>query len=255
MISADVLLAVLLAPTKVGSAAAAGPEMAKPPNRIYARTGEENRNQDFLRQQIMEMLLQRGGESLVRLAQQQGIDAALKELNDSEKGFQNPQDGASAPGLNSIPQTPPLSPARDGFGRKYYTDDGPGFRYVTTDFGPTQPLPDDYDSGPSQATKRSQTFPIDRYSSTGPAAFFAAIEAGDIATIKRLLQDGADLEMINEYDRTPLWRAVEIGQRSIVRLLLEKGASTKTQNAYGQDILGWAVVNSRDDVIEMLGYN
>lgn len=241
----------MLAPTKVRSVAAAEAEIntSKPPNWVYSKSREESLNQNLLLQQIMEMLLQQGGQSLARLAQQQGIEAALKELHDSKKRLQSPQDGVN------IPQTPPMSPIRDGFGSRGYADDGPSFRHVVTECGPSQPMPDDYDSGPSLAPKRSQTFPINRHSSTGPAVFFAAIEAGDIATIKRLLQAGADLEMIDEFGRTPLWRAVEIGQRSVVKLLLDKGANTRAQNAYGQDILGWAVDRHRGDVIEMLGYN
>lgn len=194
----------------------------------YLESGEEIRNKDHLFQQFMEMLLQQGGSSLEILAQKQSIEASLKNQ--------------------------PFTP-QDGIECKGYADDGRGTRFNTTEFAPTQPLSNDDDSGPSPGIKRGQTFPMDEYSSTNRAVLFDAIVEGNIATIKRLLQNGLDLEMIDEFGLTPLWRAVISGQRHVIQLLIEKGASIEAKNHHGQNILGWAVAKDRIDLIELLGYN
>ncbi|KAH8121751.1 hypothetical protein FP744_10002250 [Trichoderma asperellum] len=194
----------------------------------YLESGEEIRNKDHLFQQFMEMLLQQGRSSLEILAQKQSIEASLKNQ--------------------------PFTP-QDGIECKGYADDGRGTRFNTTEFAPTQPLSNDGDSGPSPGIKRGQTFPMDEYSSTNRAVLFDAIVEGNIATIKRLLQNGLDLEMIDEFGLTPLWRAVISGQRHVIQLLIEKGASIEAKNHHGQNILGWAVAKDRIDLIELLGYN
>ncbi|KAL7944985.1 hypothetical protein V8C42DRAFT_358085 [Trichoderma barbatum] len=86
-------------------------------------------------------------------------------------------------------------------------------------------------------------------------ALFSAIEQGNAATVERLLEDGADIEMIDGSGRTPLWCAVQIGRRDVIQVLLDKGADIDTHNAYGQSILAWAVENHRNEVIDMLGYS
>ncbi|KAL7796732.1 hypothetical protein V8C37DRAFT_420103 [Trichoderma ceciliae] len=85
-------------------------------------------------------------------------------------------------------------------------------------------------------------------------AFFSAVETGNISVINRLLENGADLEMIDEFGRTPLWCAVQIGRRDVIHILLDKGADTEAQNAYGQTILAWAVEMHRNEIIDILGF-
>lgn len=84
--------------------------------------------------------------------------------------------------------------------------------------------------------------------------FFTAIEKGKISDINRMLEDGADLEMIDRTGRTPLWCAVQNGRRDVIKILLAKGANTEAHNAYGQTLLSWAVETNRNEVIDMLGY-
>jgi hypothetical protein len=197
-------------------------------------------------------------EYLIKMVQQGGPDAvdAMRALFNNKRLKMN-QKGPNAPqssNLNSNPLTPPLSPEYDNYG---CAEDGrhlqPAKSSKTTNFAPTQPLPGHDDSGPTLGMKRSQTFPTNRYSSGG-RAIFEAIEAGDIAAIKRLLEDGTDLEMADESGRTPLWRAVQIGQRDVIKMLIDKGANIESKNA-GQDILGWAVDMRRTDIVELLGYS
>lgn len=82
--------------------------------------------------------------------------------------------------------------------------------------------------------------------------YFRAIEIRDIPRIRKLIEDGADLETTDELGRTPLWHAVIIGHRKIIQLLLDNGANTEAQNDDAQDILGWAVASNRYDIIEIL---
>lgn len=82
--------------------------------------------------------------------------------------------------------------------------------------------------------------------------YFRAIEIRDIPRIRKLIEDGADLETTDELGRTPLWHAVIIGHYNIIRLLIDNGANTEAQTVDAQDILGWAVVSNRDDIIEIL---
>lgn len=82
--------------------------------------------------------------------------------------------------------------------------------------------------------------------------YFRAIEIRDMPRIKKLIEDGADLETTDELGRTPLWHAVIIGHRKIIQLLLDHGANMKAQNVDAQDILGWAVVSNRYDIVKIL---
>ncbi|KAM0484348.1 hypothetical protein ACHAPX_001771 [Trichoderma viride] len=82
--------------------------------------------------------------------------------------------------------------------------------------------------------------------------YFRAIEIRDMPRIRKLIEDGADLETTDELGRTPLWHAVIIGHRKIIQLLLDHGANTEAQNVDAQDILGWAVVSNRYDIVEIL---
>lgn len=158
------------------------------------------------------------------------------------------------------PQTPPRSPMRNNPGHPRRPEAGSDLRYTKTDLDSTKSSQkSDFSESPKplQAVK---TFPrdkhsSDKHSSTNDAAFFEAIETEDVASIEKKLQDGADLEMVNEFGCTPLWHAVLRDKRSVIQLLLEKGASIDAENFHGQNILAWAVSKKRTDIVEMLGYN
>lgn len=51
-----------------------------------------------------------------------------------------------------------------------------------------------------------------------------AIQANDLAEVKRLVEAGADLEDMADYDSTPLANAARLGRQEIVQYLLEAGA-------------------------------
>ncbi|KAL7927011.1 purine and uridine phosphorylase [Trichoderma austrokoningii] len=159
------------------------------------------------------------------------------------------------------PQTPPRSPKRDNHKQQLRrnTDTGteqhlhpqtpPWSPHRDTDMGTKQPLQDDDDSVPPRIKKESRvhTFP-----STDPAAFFDAIEEGNIAIIKRELKNGTSLEIVDEFGRTPLWRAVDIGERRVIQFLLDNGANVEAKNFRGQNILDWALKKGKRDIVDMV---
>jgi ankyrin repeat protein len=52
-----------------------------------------------------------------------------------------------------------------------------------------------------------------------------AIEANDLEQVKRLVEAGADLTQMGDYDSTPLANAAALGRLEIVKYLLEIGAA------------------------------
>lgn len=147
------------------------------------------------------------------------------------------------------PQTPPQSPKLENHEKQPHPDDGPSLPRRNTDFGSTQPLLSGDVSAPLTILqkKRSNTFP-----NTDPAVFFDAIEEGDITTIKRELKNGTNVEIIDEFGRTPLWRAVEIGNRHVIQLLLDNDANVEAKNLRGGNILDWALKKGKEDIVNMV---
>ena len=64
---------------------------------------------------------------------------------------------------------------------------------------------------------------------------FHACKIGDVAEVKRLLAEGADVNAKNEYYvNTPLLIASMDGHEEVVKVLLANGANVNTRNKYGQ---------------------
>ncbi|QYS96823.1 ANK_REP_REGION domain-containing protein [Trichoderma simmonsii] len=81
---------------------------------------------------------------------------------------------------------------------------------------------------------------------------FSQIKKGDAAAVKRLLEQGADIEKTNGDGLTPLWCAVQLGKCDVIQVLLDKKADTESLNTRGQNILEWAVENREQKIIDML---
>ncbi|UKZ60138.1 uncharacterized protein TrAtP1_001422 [Trichoderma atroviride] len=109
------------------------------------------------------------------------------------------------------------------------------------------PKPEPESASPSG--ERPKTYPLTKFPGYD---FFEAIDKGDIPTIERLLKNGADLEVADEFGRTPLWRAVSIGERSVIQLLLVNGANLEAKNLHKQNILNWAKSKSKPDIVDMI---
>ena len=93
-----------------------------------------------------------------------------------------------------------------------------------------------------------------------------AVRAGDLATVKRLLQDGANAKATNRYGVTPLALAAENGDAAVIDALLAAGADARGSLSSGQTMLMMAaragsaaairtlvahgaVVNARENVL------
>ena len=81
-----------------------------------------------------------------------------------------------------------------------------------------------------------------------------AAENGDEATVRQLLDKGADVEKKDRYnDKTPLLLAAANGHEATVQLLLEKGADVEMEVApLGQTSLWLAATNGHEGVVQRL---
>lgn len=86
-----------------------------------------------------------------------------------------------------------------------------------------------------------------------PKALSEAIPAGDAATVRALLDEGADVNAPNEQGMTPLFMAARSGDTEIVRLLLEASADVNaTFNEQHLVPLSAAVAEGYAEVVRLL---
>lgn len=84
-------------------------------------------------------------------------------------------------------------------------------------------------------------------------AFFDAAGAGDIATLRTMLENGTDVNAKDEtFGQTALIIASRMGRSEVVELLLAKGADSNVADNYGQTALHWARKKNFREVIKML---
>src|SRR5215217_6148924 len=77
-----------------------------------------------------------------------------------------------------------------------------------------------------------------------------AIENDDLTTVKRLVEQGADLHQLGEYDATPLANAASLGRMEIVKYLLAAGAEPDMGGCLSS--LGLAAAKGFEEVCEVL---
>ena len=82
---------------------------------------------------------------------------------------------------------------------------------------------------------------------------FEATRAGNVAEVKSLLDQGADVNARFRYGATALFKAAERGHTDVVKLLLERGADVSVKDTfYGATAMTWALQNSRAEVVRVL---
>ncbi|EHK43341.1 hypothetical protein TRIATDRAFT_285954 [Trichoderma atroviride IMI 206040] len=122
-------------------------------------------------------------------------------LNDKVDFARSTKDSTTVPdgfGTNAIS---PKSPRRANLGKSLTLAPWQDDSAVQDGFDP-KPEPE----SASPSGERPKTYPLTKFPGYD---FFEAIDKGDIPTIERLLENGADLEVADEFGRTPLWRAPE----------------------------------------------
>ena len=84
-------------------------------------------------------------------------------------------------------------------------------------------------------------------------AFFDAAGAGDIATIRTMLENGTDVNAKDDtFGHTALIVASRMGRSEVVELLLAKGADSNVADNYGQTALHWARKKNFQEVVDLL---
>lgn len=81
-----------------------------------------------------------------------------------------------------------------------------------------------------------------------------AAEQGDLAKVKTLLDQGADVEAVTVESETPLMAASAKGHKEVAALLLQRGAKINRQSKTTpyHTALFCAVVNQREDMVAFL---
>ncbi len=81
----------------------------------------------------------------------------------------------------------------------------------------------------------------------------AATRKGDLAAVKNLLDEGANVNARTRYDSTPLFFACDRGHLEVARLLIERGADVNVKdNFYNASALGWAMSKKHESLVALL---
>lgn len=73
---------------------------------------------------------------------------------------------------------------------------------------------------------------------------------GDVVEVKRLINQGADVNAKSKYDRTALMDAAQEGHVEVMHTLLQQGADVNAKNNYGWTALYYAAGNT--EVVRVL---
>ncbi len=88
-----------------------------------------------------------------------------------------------------------------------------------------------------------------------PAANQALTETarnGDLAGVQAALNDGADVNHVDDIGWTALWWAASKGYTDIARLLIEHGADVNHADAHGYTVLSWTATKRYPDIVRLL---
>lgn len=80
-----------------------------------------------------------------------------------------------------------------------------------------------------------------------------ASRTGDAAAVKKLLEQGADVNAKFRYNQTPLFKAAERGHTEVVKVLLAGGAEVNLKDTfYGATAITWAADKGHAEVVRAL---
>ena len=80
----------------------------------------------------------------------------------------------------------------------------------------------------------------------------AATKHADLERVRRLVENGADINSKDQYGQTALMNAAHRGQVGLVRLLLEKGAELDITAKYNLSALMLSLIGGHPDVARLL---
>ncbi|EQC35333.1 serine/threonine protein kinase [Saprolegnia diclina VS20] len=89
-------------------------------------------------------------------------------------------------------------------------------------------------------------------STANEQALLTAASTGDVAEIRRLLNEGVDIECTDKEQWTPLHKAAHGGHADAVRLLLEKMADASTSMPNGQTLLASVIQHHQFAIADIL---
>jgi ankyrin repeat protein len=79
-----------------------------------------------------------------------------------------------------------------------------------------------------------------------------AARIGDVAKIRSLIEDGADVNVKTSYGETPLFKAAQAGHREAVELLLASGADVNAASGMSCAALFIAIARGHKDIAQIL---
>ena len=83
-------------------------------------------------------------------------------------------------------------------------------------------------------------------------ALFSAAEKGNLEMIQILLAAGANVNAVNGFSNTPLFKAIQNNHLEAVRLLVDRGTKINTHNYWNDTPLIWAVENRHFGIVKFL---
>lgn len=113
----------------------------------------------------------------------------------------------------------------------------------------------DMQSEPTQNTRETPTTEVSLSSNqeSAEALLYKAAEGNDVARIKQLLAEGADIDLAAGKDQeTPLHRAITRGSTEAAKILIESGADINKPRRDGQTPLEMARLRNRTGILTLM---
>ena len=107
----------------------------------------------------------------------------------------------------------------------------------------------------SCAKRKIEIYPAGNNVSVSSTPLHRAAQNGNIEEVRRLLENGADVNAQANNGSTPLHAAAEKGQREVVQLLLDRGADIEVRDMFGDRPLHTAAEEGQREVVECLVKN